>query len=68
MRLINQEWVPCLGAYNNTWLADTAEEITADCDPKCACGSMILVISTGDTYIKNTQGKWQKFGSDEVIA
>lgn len=68
MKLISYAWEPCLGKCQNTYLADTPDEITADCFGDCGCGSMILVISTGDTYIKNTQGKWQKFGSDEVIA
>ena len=41
--------------------------ITADFDAEGAEGSIILVISTEATYMKNTQGKWQKCGSTEVI-
>jgi hypothetical protein len=68
MKLIELKWTPCLAAYAHTWLANDATEITADFDQDGACGSMILVIATGDTYIKNTAGKWQKFGTTEVIA
>lgn len=68
MELINREWTPYLDKYTNTWLADDETSLTADFDPDSACGSMILVISTGDVYIKNTQGKWQKSGTTEVIA
>lgn len=68
MKLIEQKWNPHMWQYEKTWLADTVEEITAGFDPDSACGSVILVISTGDSYMKNTEGKWQKVGTTEVIA
>lgn len=67
MKLIEQRWNPHLAQYEKTWLADTVDEITANCDPDSACGSVILVISTGDSYMKNTECKWQKVGTTEVI-
>jgi len=35
--------------------------------PDSAEGSVIIVISTRSTYMKNTAGKWQKVGTTEVI-
>lgn len=68
MKLINRKWNAFVGKYENTWLADDETGITADFDSEGAEGSIILVISTEATYMKNTQGKWQKCGSTEVIA
>lgn len=68
MKLINRKWNTFVGKYENTWLADDETGITADFDAEGAEGSIILVISTEATYMKNTQGKWQKCGSTEVIA
>jgi hypothetical protein len=56
-----------MAKYEHTWVADDESKLTAGFDPDCAVGSMILVISTGDTYIKNTEGKWQKVGTTEVL-
>ena len=67
MKLIDQRYNPCLNKYERTWLADTTDELTADHDPDGAECSIIMVISTNDTYMKNTQGKWQKVGTTEVI-
>ena len=67
MKLIECEWNPHLRKYTHTWIADTASELTADFDPECACGSVVLVIATGDSYMKNTADKWQKIGTTEVI-
>ncbi len=67
MKLIDREWNAHLGKYMNMWLADKTTDITADFDPDSAEGSIILVIETGATYMKNTLGKWQKCGSTEVI-
>lgn len=67
MKLIEHEWNPCLGAYEKTWIADTASELTPNFDPDSACGSLVMVIATGSTYMKNSAGKWQKIGSTEVI-
>ena len=68
MKLIDREWSACLCGYMNMWLADDATGITADFDPDGVPGSTILVISTETTYMKNSQGKWQKCGTNEVIA
>ena len=67
MKLIGREWSACLGKYQNMWLADDETGITADFDADGAEGSSIFVISTEATYMKNTQGKWQKCGTTEVI-
>lgn len=67
MKLIDREWNAFLGKYINSWLADNDEAITSYFDPDGAEGSMILVISSQSTYIKNTAGKWQKLGTSEVI-
>jgi hypothetical protein len=68
MKLIDREWNGCLNKYENTWLADDESSISADFDPDGAEGSVILVIATEETYMKNTTGKWQKMGTTEVIA
>ena len=34
--------------------------------PKCPCGSVVMVCSTGDMWVC-FPGLWQKFGSDETI-
>ena len=67
MKLIGRKWNAYLSKYENTWLADDESGITADFDPDSAEGSIILVIATEATYMKNTQGKWQMSGSTEVI-
>ena len=67
MKLIDQKYNVHLGKYEKTWLADAVEEITADFDPDSAAGSSIMVISTGDFYMKNTVDKWQKVGTTEVV-
>ena len=67
MKLISREWNPCMGKYMNMWLADNESDVTADFDPEGAEGSSIVVIATEATYMKNTQGKWQKCGTTEVI-
>ena len=68
MKLIEQKWNPHLGQYEKTWLADDESELTAAFDPEGAAGSVVLVISTESTWMKNTQGQWQKLGTTEVIA
>ena len=67
MKLISREWNNYLGKYTNMWLTNDASEITPDCDPDGAEGSMILVIASQATYMKNTDCKWQKYGTSEVI-
>lgn len=68
MKLIDREWNIHLSKYQNIWLADDESELSADFDPDGAEGSMIIVISTQANYMKNTNGKWQKLGTTEVIA
>lgn len=67
MKLIEQEWNPHLNAYEKTWVADNASELTSNFDPESACGSLVMVIATGSTFMKNSAGKWQKIDSTEVI-
>lgn len=67
MKLIDETWSHVLHTFFRTWLADNESEVTAGFDPDSAEGSMILVISTNATYMKNTQGKWQKCGTTEVV-
>lgn len=67
MKLIDREYNASQDRYANTWLANDKGEITTGFDPDSAAGSMIIVVSAGCTYIKNADGKWQKFGSTEVI-
>ena len=67
MKLIDREWNAFLDKYTNMWLANDASEIDANFDSDGAEGSIILVISSKSTYMKNTEGKWQKYGSTEVI-
>ena len=68
MKLIDKEWNEYLGKYTNVWLADNDNEITVNFDPESSEGSTILVISTGNRYMKNTVGKWQKVGTNEVVS
>lgn len=61
------EWNPYTGGYTRDWIADDADQLHADFDPDSNPGSTIYVISTEDVYIKNSQRKWQKSGTNEVI-
>lgn len=67
MRMISCEWNACCNKYHHMWIADDESGITADFDPDCSVGSTIIVISTNSTWMKNTKGKWQKCGTNEVI-
>jgi hypothetical protein len=67
MKLVDKKWNPFLGKYESNYIADTEDELTADFAPDCACGSFVLVISTGNAYMKNSVDKWQKLGSTEVV-
>ena len=67
MKLIDREWNPHLDKYQNLWLADDESGIVADFDTDSAEGSVIMVISTQATWMKNSQGKWQKCGTTEVV-
>lgn len=67
MKLIEREWSTEQQKHVNTWLANDKSEIHSGFDPDSAVGSMIIVVRAGCTYIKNADGKWQKFGSTEVI-
>jgi hypothetical protein len=68
MKLIDCEWNKCTNKHIHTWLANDESGITADFDSECSEGSVIIVISTSSTWMKNAQGKWQKVGSMEVKA
>lgn len=67
MKLIEQTWNPHLNKYEKTWLANTDADLSTDFDPDCAEGSLIMVIASGSTYMKNADGKWQKYGTAEVL-
>ena len=67
MKLIEREWNEFLNKYQHMWIADTDSEITPGFDPEAAEGSMIIVIASNSTYMKNSVGKWQKCGTEEVI-
>lgn len=67
MKLIDHEWNKTLCKVTNTWLANDESEIVPGFDPESAEGSVILVISTSATFIKNADGAWQKVGTTEVI-
>lgn len=67
LKLVESEFNWILDGYIKTWLADSLSDFTADFDPDSAPGSSIIVIETKDVYIKNTEGKWQKFGTSEVL-
>lgn len=49
------------------WIADDESQLTADFDPDSNPGSTIYVISSKEVYVKNSQRKWQKAGSTEVL-
>lgn len=66
MKLLDSDWNPHLNKYQNVWLFDNDTGITADFDPDSAEGSVIMVISTRETWIKNSQAKWQRCGSSDV--
>lgn len=68
MKLIEQKWNRHLWQHENTWIADSVDEIPTNFDPNSATGSVIFVIDAGATYMKNSEGKWQKVGTTEVIA
>jgi hypothetical protein len=67
MKITEREYNPVQDKATYVIIADNESEITANAYPECAVGSQILVISTGVVYIKNTAGKWQKYGTTEVI-
>lgn len=69
MVIIDRKANAAQNAFELTYLANTpADVVVSELDPDCAIGSSILVISSGAMYIKNTEGKWQKSGSTEVLA
>ena len=67
MQLIEGKWSFPQGRTERTWLADDESELKADFDPTSAVGSSIIVISTGDVWMKNSKMMWQKMGSSEVL-
>lgn len=67
MKMIEEKWNSTIGKYERTFLANSEEEVNTGLCGECAEGSCILVISTGNTYMKNASGKWQKMGTTEVL-
>ncbi len=67
MKLIEQKWNPHLNKYDKTWLANYDSELTADFDPDCSEGSVVIVVGSDSTYMKNADGRWQKYGTTEVL-
>ena len=43
------------------WLADTEAEISTI--PRCLMGSTVYVISTGETWMMDSTGRWHVMGS-----
>ena len=67
MKLLDSKLMEHPDKYLNTWIADSASEITPGFDEASYEGSMIVCIDSKDTYFKNSANKWQKFGTAEVI-
>lgn len=67
MQLLDAKWSFPQGKTERTWLADDESELTAGFDPTSAVGSSIIVIATGDVWMKNSKGQWQKVGTTEVL-
>ena len=70
MKIRAREYVPAQDKADYTFLADSVADIPADMNeryPDAAVGSTIIVIEIGAMIVKNTKGKWQKFGTSEVI-
>lgn len=68
MIVIDKRWNTLLQAHEITYLANTAADVdVSELDQNCAAGSAILVIATESVWIKNTEGKWQKSGTTEVL-
>lgn len=53
--------------YEDSFIADSASEITAGFSSESAIGSTIICIAEGEVYIKNSKGKWQLFGGTKEI-
>ena len=66
MQLIDRKWNSMQSKWEYTYLANSESDVTVP-DDDAAIGSQILVIGSGAMYIKNTEGEWQKNGTDEVI-
>lgn len=67
LKLVESTFNWILNGYIKTWLADSKDDFSSDFDPESAPGSSILVIETKEVFVKNTEGKWQKFGTSEVL-
>ena len=42
----------------NEYVCDTVDDLVSL--PKCSMGSMALIISTSEVYMKNSSGEWVK--------
>ena len=70
MKLIDRQYNRFSDRNTDTFLANKVEDIPANINeqyPNSCAGSMIIVIESGAVYIKNTEAKWQKFGTSEVL-
>lgn len=67
LKLVESTFNWILNGYIKTWLADSLDDISSDFDPESVSGSSIVVIETKEVFVKNTEGKWQKFGTSEVL-
>ena len=60
-KCINEEYVPYTDCDKHEFVCDAESDITDL--PACGCGSVALVIATGDVYIVNPSGAWVKIGA-----
>ena len=67
MILIDSNWNQSQRAIERTYLANTQADVSVPKDDS-AVGSTIIVIATGDVWMKNENGQWQKVGTEEVLA
>lgn len=67
LKLVESTFNWILNGYIKTWLADSLDDVSSDFDPESVAGSSIVVIETKEVFVKNTEGKWQKFGTSEVL-
>jgi hypothetical protein len=48
----------------NEYTLDTPQDLTELNSVQCASGSVALIISTGEVYMKNSENKWEPIGSN----
>lgn len=67
MKLIDSKLMEHPDKRLNTWITDSEADVKPGFDADSYEGSMIVCIDTKAVYMKNSAGKWQKFGSTEVV-